>query len=225
MSISQRLKEAMDGMSQYALAKESGIRQPTINRILGGNAPKFGTLEKIAAVLDVSALWLQNGKGNMRQVITTLSAADAADANVVPVTDKHGNLMKMRYLPVVSWVQAGEWGEAVDSYEPYDAEKWIAIVGNVGEHAFALKIEGDSMLPEFREGEYVAVDPAREVKNGSFVIAKLKDTNEATFKQFRLDTGRTYLKPLNSAYPIIDVTDNEQFHVCGVVIQKVMQYD
>ncbi|MDX8384839.1 MAG: S24 family peptidase, partial [Ghiorsea sp.] len=115
--------------------------------------------------------------------------------------------------------------EAIDNFEPDDAEKWIAIVGNIGDNAFALRIEGDSMQPEFRAGEYVAVDPSREVRNGSFVVAKLKDTNEATFKQFFVDAGRTYLKPLNSAYPIMDVTDNESFLICGVVIQKVMQYD
>jgi len=216
------LKTLMDerGLSTTKIGKSMGNMkyQVAAVRILNGKTkePRRSSLQPFADFFGVS-------------VDNFFSSEDTAliplDNNVSPITDKRGNLVKMRYLPVVSWVQAGAFTEAIDNHAVGDADEWIAIVGNVGAHAFALKIEGDSMSPEFRPNEYVAVDPSREPKNGSFVVAKLSNDNVATFKQLVYDAGRMYLKPLNPQYPIIDVTDKEDLHICGVVIQKVMQYE
>jgi len=49
--------------SQSALARMTGVPQPTINRILKGqtDTPELGTVKKIAAALDVPATWLAEG--------------------------------------------------------------------------------------------------------------------------------------------------------------------
>ncbi|CAG9177643.1 hypothetical protein LMG32289_03864 [Cupriavidus pampae] len=53
--------------SQSALARMTGVPQPTINRILKGqtDTPELGTIKKIAAALNVSATWLAEGPGDV----------------------------------------------------------------------------------------------------------------------------------------------------------------
>jgi transcriptional regulator with XRE-family HTH domain len=69
MTIATRLDEAMKAAripSQAALARASGVPQPTINRILKGsgkNGPETGTLSKLAAACNVTFEWLQGGIG------------------------------------------------------------------------------------------------------------------------------------------------------------------
>ena len=46
--------------------------------------------------------------------------------------------------------------------------------------------------------------------------AKLMDTGETTFKQYIRDGGIGFLQPLNSAFPIMQITDNVQ--IIGQVV-------
>lgn len=85
-----------------------------------------------------------------------------------------------------------------------------------GSEPYALMVLGDSMEPEFLEGEIIVIEPDGLVKDGSFVIAWHKE--EFIFRQVLIRDGKWYLKPLNDAYP------TEEFPglsaVKGVVIQK-----
>jgi transcriptional regulator with XRE-family HTH domain len=67
-TVSTRLDEAMRkaGFSQNALARLSGVPQPTINRILKGptkQGPETDTLRKLARACNVSFEWLHEGTG------------------------------------------------------------------------------------------------------------------------------------------------------------------
>ncbi|MGI4856739.1 MAG: helix-turn-helix domain-containing protein [Janthinobacterium lividum] len=69
MNISTRLKQAMSDRrvsSQSALARSSGVPQPTINRILTGKSanPDSHTLARLAVALSVSSEWLLTGRGD-----------------------------------------------------------------------------------------------------------------------------------------------------------------
>jgi len=121
--------------------------------------------------------------------------------------------------PLISWVQAGDWAEAVEYQE---VAQFVYATRPCGPHTFALTIHGDSMEPEFREGDIIVVDPAVQHRNGSFIVAK-NGSNEATFKQLVMDGDNVFLKPLNSRYPIKDMTGIE-FRIIGVVVQKVKNY-
>ncbi|CNL20507.1 Prophage repressor protein [Yersinia aldovae ATCC 35236] len=54
----------------------------------------------------------------------------------------------------------------------------------------------------------ILVDQEKEPMPGNFVIAKLTDDNEATFKKLIVDAGIKYLKPLNPAYRLIELNGN-----------------
>ena len=36
---------------------------------------------------------------------------------------------------------------------------------------YALRVLGDSMLPEFKDGAIIVIDPAGAIRDGSYVIA------------------------------------------------------
>lgn len=68
MNLATNLDEAMRDRgykSQSALARDSGVPQPTINRILKGITltPDLVTLQKLAATLDVDVEWLTHRAG------------------------------------------------------------------------------------------------------------------------------------------------------------------
>jgi SOS-response transcriptional repressor LexA len=81
---------------------------------------------------------------------------------------------------------------------------------------FALMVLGDSMLPEFEEGEIIIIEPEGLAHDGSYVIAWHKD--EYIFRQLMQHSDRWYLKPLNDLYPTDEVPGLEV--VKGVITQK-----
>lgn len=128
-------------------------------------------------------------------------------ANVSPGPDLRGK------VPLISWVQAGNFAEVVDLLQPGEAFEWIETSIQPRQHTFALRVEGDSMEPDFPAGTILIVEPELEAHVGDFVIAKNGD-EEATFKQLVRDGGDWYLKPLNPRYPLKSLTG---CHVVGVV--------
>jgi len=82
--------------------------------------------------------------------------------------------------------------------------------------AFALMVLGDSMEPEFLEGEIIIIEPEGLAEEGSYVLAQLN--GEWIFRQLARVGLCWELRPLNPAYsaaPILDLSC-----VKGVIIQK-----
>lgn len=90
----------------------------------------------------------------------------------------------------------------VDNFHPGDGgSELVPTSAPVNRHTFALRVTGDSMEPEFREGMIIIVEPELDPVPGDFIIAKNGD-GETTFKQLVRDGSDWYLKPLNERYPI-----------------------
>ena len=95
----------------------------------------------------------------------------------------------------------------------------MAVCGTGGcseSEPFALRVLGDSMLPEFEEGAIIVIDPAGVIKDGSFVIAIHND--EYIFRQLRIHQERYFLQPLNDLYDTVEIGGLDA--VKGVVSQK-----
>lgn len=134
--------------------------------------------------------------------------------NVTPGPDVYSE------VPLISWVQAGHWAEAVDLLQPGEGER-IATTYRPRRHTYALRVNGDSMEPEFTAGDIVIVEPDAPAENGSYVIVR-QNGGEATFKQLIQDGSQTLLKPLNPRYQILNMTDDAV--ICGVVKEKIKRY-
>lgn len=87
-----------------------------------------------------------------------------------------------------------------------------------GHEAFALRVLGSSMEPEFNEGEIIIIEPGGLLRDGAFVLAQHE--GEWIFRQLcRRGEGWT-LHALNPAFP--DLPLNDLAAVRGVIIQKAL---
>jgi SOS-response transcriptional repressor LexA len=85
-----------------------------------------------------------------------------------------------------------------------------------GAEVFALRVLGQSMAPEFEEGEIIVVEPDGALRDGSFVLAQLGQ--EWIFRQLRRDGEGWQLAALNPVFPPRPLPGLEA--VRGVIIQK-----
>jgi SOS-response transcriptional repressor LexA len=85
-----------------------------------------------------------------------------------------------------------------------------------GGESFALMVLGDSMEPEFVEGDIIIIEPDGLARDGSYVMAWLAD--EWIFRQLAGCGGDWKLRPLNPKYPTASIPDLSV--IKGVIIQK-----
>jgi len=81
---------------------------------------------------------------------------------------------------------------------------------------YALRVIGDSMAPEFLEGQIIIVDPALPPRDGAYVVVDY--AGETLFRRFVVEGARRYLKALSEGHPAVELTG--AFHVRGVVVQR-----
>lgn len=113
--------------------------------------------------------------------------------------------MTARYVPLISWAQAGTMQSFSD--ETYQYEGYLAF--NVTDRkSIAVTVRGDSMMPQYGEGDVVILYPSSEPRTGDLVIARLSEDNgsDVMFKIFSSQQNGTkvILSSYNPAYPPLD---------------------
>lgn len=129
---------------------------------------------------------------------------------------------KLNHVPVISWVAAGRWQEAYEIFHPGEADEWIASDVK-GQNVFAVRVKGDSMEPEFTEGDIIILDPHVKPNPGDYVVIR-NDEGEATLKQLRQYGKTRVLHPLNSKYPDIELSEKHEYVIVGKVVEKKKRY-
>jgi SOS-response transcriptional repressor LexA len=122
--------------------------------------------------------------------------------------------------PVISWVQAGDWIEIAEGYEPQYGEELLPCPVKCSQDSYVLRVHGISMEPKFHNGDLIFVDPHVDPVSGKYVVVMIEDTAEATFKQLIVEGGRQYLKALNPEWPNRIIEINQNTRICGVVVFK-----
>lgn len=232
LKIKQAIAES--GMTKIDIAAALGVSKQSITgwektgRITKTNLGKFSELLKI------NLKWFYSDAG----AAADLEASDSIrkydkltvvprkqerfDQNVIPVP------AGKRAIPVISAVQAGRLTEINDPYPPGAGYAIEYADDDLSRWAFALEIDGDSMLPDFRPGDRVIVDPEIAPNPGDFVVAK-NGREEATFKKYRPrgigpDGNMVFeLVPLNDDYPTMR-SDVEHLKVIGVMVEHRKKY-
>lgn len=210
---SARLKAAMDkrGVTVSALAGGMGVSYQAVKRVLDGLSKAFSAANntKAAAFLSVRPDWLATGEG--------LMDTTAFDTNVQRAHEG------VRRFPVISYIQAGNLTEISNPYGPGDGFDVEFGEDDASQWAFFLEIKGDSMLPEFRPGERVLIDPEVTPSPGDYVAAR-NTKQGATFKKYRVrgisESGQEIfeLVPLNSDYPVLR-SDEHHLEIIGTMIE------
>jgi len=198
-NISDRIRIALRdaNINQAALAKKIRVTPQAVGKWFKTNSVSKENLSKVADALGVSVLWLLNGT---REITTT---------NIEPLE------FTSIAVPLINWVQAGAWSEIATNYQ---AEQYYPCPEKHGINTFALTVCGESMSPDFIDGEIIYVDPSVEPKNGSCVVVQQNGHKEATFKQLAIDGNNRYLKALNPQWPEQFIKMLPDAAICGVVI-------
>lgn len=177
------------GLTQTELAELAGTTQQGIVSIESGRTKRPRNILELAKALHTDVVWLMEGGSfqTLEQINT-------------------------RKIPLISYVQAG----ALCAGKPIEALdgnfEYVMTDIDWSEFTFALRIEGDSMEPDFKAGDIIVVDPEIDPAPGEFVVASNGD-HEATFKKYRpIGFGRNgidsfELVALNSDYPSLRSTD------------------
>lgn len=185
------------------------------------------TLDQVAEAINVnkgSISKIENGKqGFTGEFIDKIALAlESSPLEIYEIAERGGiedGPDIKGTVPIISWVQAGAWNEAIDNLRPGQGER-VPTTYKVKAHTYALRVRSDSMEPKFPDGCIIIVEPEDDPLPGKFVIVR-QNGNDATFKQLIQDGDTLYLKPLNPRYPIMPLSDDAVF--CGVV--KRMEMD
>jgi SOS-response transcriptional repressor LexA len=177
-------------ISQNALALATGVKQPTIHKIVTGKnvAPREATLHLLAKHFSIS--------------VDDLRFKDFSDQSGLPQ-----HLRGFR-IPMISPRIAGvekipdRWPDTITIYEP------------VSNAAFAMKLVDDAMEPKLRADDIVVVDFNAPLQPGQLAAARVKGMDSAIVRQYRAlsyTQGRQNfeLVPLNNFFPVIKSSDNE----------------
>lgn len=127
-----------------------------------------------------------------------------------------------RLLPVIGYVKAGAFCEAIEHFQPADADDWVEAGGPAGPRSFVLRVEGLSMEPDFKPGEKVVIDPDMQWETGDFVVAKRTRDHAVTLKQLRMEGGEYYLYATNPDWPERIIRLNEEWTICGRARRKIV---
>lgn len=165
--------------------------------------PNSENILDLSTVLQCDISWLLRGNG---------------ESNVLPAS------LGMTKVPLISYIQAGQWTGIDDFRETCGDYEYILTDLDVSENAFALEIKGDSMNPDFIEGDVVIIDPTEQPNAGEFVAA-INGDYEATFKKYRpledLDEhGRQHFEliALNPDYHKLS-TLKQEIRIIGTMVE------
>lgn len=165
--------------------------------------PNAENILDLSTVLQCEISWLLRGNG---------------ESNVVPAS------IGMTKIPLISYIQAGQWTGIDDFRETCGDYEYILTDLDVSDDAFALEIKGDSMTPDFIEGDVVIIDPNEPPHAGEFVAA-INGSYEATFKKYRplgeIDNfGREHFEliALNPDYPKLS-TLKQEIRIIGTMVE------
>lgn len=137
-------------------------------------------------------------------------------------TARYTGAKSLKKVPLISWVVAGEWCESPDNFAPGDAEEWLDTPFSVSSRAYCLTLSGDSMSPDYREGEIILVDPGIAPLHGNDIVARTPDGKQ-TFKRLQITPEGTYLLALNPDHPNRKIEIPEGTTICGVVVGSWMR--
>jgi len=224
--IADRLNRAMieAGMSQGALAKASGVAQPTIWRLTSGNARGSTKIVEIANALGVRTEWLSTGVGPMRddgqQPVSVQSSSTHSDVFRVDVIDLTvsagpGSFMVSEFVEVLHAIE-------------FTTQHARSLFGNrVQSDVKVMTIDGDSMSPTIQSGDRLFFDVSVRSFKADGVYAFVFGQH---FHVKRLQMQGLQLAVLsdNPAYKDWYVTeeDQEQLYIMGkAMIHESIAYN
>ena len=190
-TFANRLKLALElnNMKSTELAIKTGIDKSLISNYLSGRfKAKQDKVDVMAEVLNVSEGWLMGYDINIeRQQNKNIHVDNARYIEISKKTVK---------IPLLGKVPAGVPIEAIQETLGY--EEIPADMIKSGDY-FALKVDGDSMYPDYHTGDIIIIRQQPDCVSGDDCVVMVNG-DDATFKRVIKHEDSIVLQPLNSNY-------------------------
>jgi repressor LexA len=198
-TFANRLKKALDynNMRPIDLANKTKISKAQIcNYLKGTYKAKQDKLYIIAKALDVSEAWLMGYDVDMdrewfpdnKEDLTNITIDNARYIETTTKTVK---------IPILGKVPAGVPIEAIEDIIGY--EEIPASMLRDGNNYFSLKIDCDSMYPDYKTGDIIIIRQQSDCNSGDDCVVMVNG-DDATFKRVVKQEKSIILKPLNNEY-------------------------
>ena len=148
-------------LSASGLARRAGLDSTAFNRskrMSVDGRPRWPSTESLAKIIEATG-------SSLDELFLLIEGRPANGDDALP--------RQVSPVPLVGFAQAGAGGFFDDAGFPA-GQGWdlIELPGRAPEGTYALGIQGDSMLPLYRHGDVLIVDPNAPVHRGDRVVVK-----------------------------------------------------
>ena len=185
-----RLAERSD-LSPSGLAKKSGLDPTTFNkskRITPDGRARWPSTESIAKIIEATGSSVDEFLGLIPDGRT-------------PRPDDRLPVQRAS-VPMLGFAQAGAGGFFDDAGFPA-GHGWdlVELPAETRDGAYALQVQGDSMLPLYRDGDVLIVEPTAPVRRGDRVVVKTTGGEVMAKVLTRRTVEKLELLSINPAHP------------------------
>ncbi len=192
------------GLTLDDVALTVGVAKSTIQRYEKGKITKLKlpVIDAIAAALDVDPAWICGKTEKM----------EAYAPSAVPRGIR---------IPVLGTIPAGIPIEAIEDI--VDWEEIPAAMCSGGREYFGLRVRGDSMYPEYMEGDTIIVRKTQAFESGDVCVVFINGA-DATLKRVKIkEDGAWALVPRNPEHPTktysVQAIKKLPLSIAGVVVE------
>jgi repressor LexA len=248
-SLYENVKKLCDehGVTPGKMCIDAGVSKSIISDLKAGRKKSIAldTAQKIADYFNVTVTELLNGtwQGNMESELAGYHMGLEAERMKAagyfltnegwekydfkkensPTLSSEGDAVSAGSIriPVLGSIPAGIPLEAIEDI--VDWEEIPAKMANGDKEYFGLRVKGDSMYPDFLDGDTVIVHKTPVCRSGDVCVVYVNGY-DATLKQVKLgENGTLTLVPKNPSYPPRTYSANEiaslPVSIAGVVIE------
>ncbi len=205
--VGERLKLAREKSNKTLemTGNKVGVHKSTVLRWENGETEKIKIpiIDTLAQFYNVNPAWLMGYDVPMER---TYSSNDSAPTSAV--------------VHVYGTIPAGVPMECIEDI--LDTEEIPADMLKGGKQYFGLRVKGDSMFPDYLDGDTLIIEKTEDCESGKDCVVMVNG-NDGTFKRVVKNENGIILQPLNPTYAPM-VYSNEQIlslpvKILGVVVE------
>lgn len=173
-------------LSASGLAKRAGLDSTAFNRskrLSADGRPRWPSTESLAKIIEATGASLEEFLALVQDKGLSRNGATAS-------------------VPLIGFAQAGAGGYFDDAGFPV-GHGWdmIELPAATADGTYALKVQGDSMLPLYRDGDVLIVAPGARVQRGDRVVVRTSDGEVMAKVLVRRTSKMIELLSLNPDHP------------------------
>jgi len=234
MNLRNAIREARNahGWTQEQLAVKAGITAVYMNNIeTGKKKPSVELTKRLCKLLGVdSNLCVQelyeHEVDALEEKAREKRQKYGLPERTMPVCENCGryspNSLPVFSIPILNGVTGSDLLKFRGDTYPREWIKETLMALTDDPMAFALRVQDNSMMPEFHEGQYVIVSPRKTPGEGDFVIA-VNDSHKVIRRLHILD-NRIVLQSYTNGQNLVVYNGDDEAPILGCIVEQTKRY-